>query len=83
MNDALDDILLESIDGEDIADAERLLAKRLGVHVQDLDDLSSETVDDLDTAHFGIGWWKHHLGDRRRIFISDYLFSVWAACPRI
>ncbi|MBI1859818.1 MAG: hypothetical protein HYR96_02740 [Deltaproteobacteria bacterium] len=33
---------------------------------------------DLDTAKHGIGWWQGYsaLGDKRRIFISDYLLEV-------
>lgn len=39
---------------------------------------AKEIFADLDTRKFGIGWWGgyQHLGDKRRIFLSDYLYQV-------
>ena len=60
-------------DGAEVLD--QRLPKRLGVLVESAHLLGAEIHADLDTTRYGIGWWAPHLGTKRRILISDYLYQ--------
>ena len=53
--------------------AERDLERKLQVASPRTWELERELLDDLDETTYGIGWWKPHPDDRRRILIADHL----------
>jgi hypothetical protein len=59
------------------------LAGQLGLNLESEVRLGDEIFADLDTATYGIGWWKSYPGlDRQaRIFLSDYLVACARAIP--
>jgi hypothetical protein len=73
MSTELDATFDVPIDPDTAEQAEVLFEKHAGVYVESLSELEREIVGDLDPRQFGIGWWAPALGDKRRIFLSDYL----------
>jgi len=75
MSGVLESIFDGPIDPADATEAQCLFEQRAGIYVGAAHDLANDIASDLDPARFGIGWWAPHPDDRRRVFISDYLFQ--------
>jgi hypothetical protein len=62
-----------------VEDAGRLFRERIGVDCPEVNRLGAAILDDMDPEHFGISWWRTHLGTKRRIFISDCMYQAVAS----
>lgn len=58
--------------------ARRNLFEAFDVRLPSVQQLASTILNDLDPKVYGVRWWAEYseLGDKRRIFISDYLYQV-------